>query len=430
MKSGTALVDRVRLLAGDLRQAGVPTGLSNVVDAVTALRQVDLSSEEQVRLALRCTLIKRVEDEALFDSLFAARFAPPVPTPPFREDTADLRDRLVDALAIDDRGLLSALAQEAVQRHGGSDPQRLRHQRHRTMRALRTQTLVHDALRRRRGADGRRDDTTERLDQAEIRDALDHFLASLTGTVAVAMEDIDIATASVVELRRLRHAVRPLARRLAARISRRRHRPRGALDIRRTMRRSLGAGGVPLDPLFRRRQPHRADLWLLCDVSGSVAEFARFTIGLLSAIHDEVPRLRSFLFVDDIVEVTGLLAARTHDVDPFAIVAGAGAPLGGRRSNWGAVVKRFHDDHAAGLTRRSTILLTGDARSHDHDPGAAVLAELVQQTRGVWLLDPEPSTGWSLEETAVADYAAAGVHVLEVRTLAQLSAAIEHIIAG
>ena len=76
---------------------------------------------------------------------------------------------------------------------------------------------------------------------------------------------------------------------------------------------------------------------------------------VLTAVHDEVPRLRSFLFVDDLVEVTALLAARTHEVDPFALVAGAGAPLGGRRSDWGAVLARFREQHGATLTRRSTI---------------------------------------------------------------------------
>jgi uncharacterized protein with von Willebrand factor type A (vWA) domain len=199
--------------------------------------------------------------------------------------------------------------------------------------------------------------------------------------------------------------------------------------VRRTIRRSLAAGGVPLDPTFRRRHPHRADLWLLCDVSGSVAEFARFTIGLLGAVHDEVPRLRSFLFVDDVVEVTGLLAARTHEVDPFALVAGAGAPLGGRQSDWGAALARFRDDHAGDLTRRSTVVITGDARTHGRPPRTDVVADLVRRTRGVWLLDPEPAARWTADDAVVGPYRQAGVHVLEVRTLAHLATAVEHIVA-
>jgi len=440
---GAAIVDQVRRLVDDLRRAGVPTGLTSLVEACRALGHVDLGAREQVRLALRCTLVKRAEDEPVFDALFDARFSPPHRTaPPAGAGGGDdLAARVVAALAADDDAALADLAHEATERHGGFGVAEGSERYHlqRTLRALGARALAGDALRARRQGEGRRDELTESLDRAEVGAALDRFLAALTAATRlrhddvaaslVRIEDVEIVEASMVELRRLRQAVRPLARRLAARIARRRRRPRGALDVRRTIRRSLASGGVPLDPTFRHRHPHRADLWVLCDVSGSVAEYARFTIGLLTAIHDEVPRLRSFLFVDDVVEVTELLRARTHDVDPFAIVAGAGAPLGGRRSDWGAALARFHAEHADALTPRSTIVLSGDARTHDHDPRADVVADLVRRTRGVWLLDPEPAADWATDDAAVADYRRAGVHVLEVRTLTQLATAVEHLIA-
>ena len=112
---------------------------------------------------------------------------------------------------------------------------------------------------------------------------------------------------SALELSELRRVVQPLARQLAARISsHRRLRSTGRLDPRRTVRRSLQAGGVPLDVVMRRRHPHRPELVLLCDVSGSVAEFAQFTFTLVHALHDELRRVRSFAFVDGIAEVTDL----------------------------------------------------------------------------------------------------------------------------
>jgi uncharacterized protein with von Willebrand factor type A (vWA) domain len=456
---GAALVSQVERFGRDLRRAGVATGVTSVVEACSALACVDIGQREQVRLALRCTLVKRAEDEAVFEALFATRFAVRRPAPGARRGVAvgdddDLLDRIVGALAAGDDRQLVELADEAAERHGGfgtadgSD----RYHLQRTLRALRPDTLAHRALVRRRDGVPRRDEATERDDRADVQARLDRFLAALAGATRrrpdrsggaegsdggdladdglpyVRVEDVDIADASVVELRRLRAAVRPLARRLAARIARRRQRPEGTLDVRRTIRRSLAAGGVPLDPTFRRRTPHRADLWLLCDVSGSVAEFARFTIGLLTALHDEVPRLRSFLFVDDLVEVTGLLAARTHEVDPFALVAGAGAPLGGRQSDWGAALARFRDEHGSALTRRSTVVVTGDARTHDRAPRADVVAELVRRTRGVWLLDPEPVVRWAADDAVVADYRRAGAHAIEVRTLGQLATAVEDII--
>lgn len=456
--AGKALLDRVRAFGDDLRRAGVRTELASLVDACTALTHVDVGSRSQLRTALRCTLLDRPDDEPIFDALFEARFPASMspdrhrwsgPSGPRDRTEADdrdavdrLRDRIVAALAEADDAALSVLAREAAERHagfdatGGSD----RYHLQRALRALGLRGLASEALRARR-AGPRRDELTERLDRAEIAAALDRFLAALAGAtrerhrhragdeapppLPVRIEDLDIAEASVVELDQLRRAVRPLARRLAARIARRQRRRRGALDMRRTIRRSLTSGGVPLEPTFRRRVPHRPDLWLLCDVSGSVAEFARFTIGLLSAIHDEVPKLRSFLFVDDIVEVTDLLTTRTHDVDPFALLAGAGAPLGGRRSDWGAVLTRFRDLHGPSLTSRSTVVLTGDARTHDHDPRSDVVAELVRRTRGVWLLDPEPRAEWAVGDAVVPTYRRAGAEVLEVRTLAQLAAAVE-----
>jgi uncharacterized protein with von Willebrand factor type A (vWA) domain len=468
---GEAVFDQVRRLVDDLRRAGVATGVSSVVEACRALAVVDLGSRHQVRTALGCTLLTRAEDEPIFEALFDARFGPRRPDrgtgpgaganggrfAPASErggdhPGADLRDRIVAALAGGDDDALAALAWEAAEQHGGfatatgSD----RYHLQRAMRGLRSGALVPDALRWRRGGP-RRDDLTERLDRAEIAAGLDRFLAALAAAtrataeerrrersgepgawepaLPVRVEDLDIAAASISELEQLRRAVRPLARRLAARIARRQRRARGSLDMRRTIRRSLTSGGVPLDPAFRRRVPHRPDLWLLCDVSGSVAEFARFTIGLLTAIHDEVPRLRSFLFVDDLVEVTGLLARRAYDVDPFALLAGAGTPLGGRRSDWGATLARFRDDHGASLTPRSTVLLTGDARSHARDARPDIVADLARRTRGVWLLDPEPRAEWTVADAAVAAYQQAGARVLEVRTLGQLATAVEQVIA-
>jgi hypothetical protein len=436
MPSPAALIDKVGLLVRDLRQAGVATGVTSVIEGCSALTHVDIGQRDQMRLALRCTLVKRPEDEAVFEALFERRFAVRRPRAP-TAGSGDLPDRIAAALANGDDQQLAALADEAAEHHGGPDGTTAgsdRYRLQRTTRALRPHTLVHAALQQRRDGVPRRDEATERLDRTDLTARLDRFLAELAAATRrdgespyVRVEDLEIAEASVAELRALRLAVRPLARRLAARVARRRPRPDGTLDVRRTLRRSLAAGGVPLDPAFRRRRPHRADLWLLCDVSGSMSEFARFTIGLLSALHDEVPRLRSFLFVDDLTEVTDLLAARSHEIDPFALVTGSGAPLGGHRSDWGAALACFRERHGTELTQRSTIVVTGDARTHDHDPRPHVMADLVRRTRGVWLLNPEPAHRWTTDDAATADYRSAGAHVLEVRTLAQLATAIEHL---
>ncbi|HEV7758900.1 MAG TPA: hypothetical protein VGO78_07920, partial [Acidimicrobiales bacterium] len=179
------LLEQVGGLVDDLRRAGVATGLTSVVEGCTALGHVDVGQREQVRLALRCTLVKRVEDEPVFDALFATRFAlrrAPAAAPADAGGEHDLFDRIVHALAAGDDLRLAELADEAAERHAGSGPAadgRDRYRLQRTLRALRPHTLAPDALRLRRGEVPRRDEATERADRADVGVRLDRFLLAL-----------------------------------------------------------------------------------------------------------------------------------------------------------------------------------------------------------------------------------------------------------
>jgi hypothetical protein len=189
----------------------------------------------------------------------------------------------------------------------------------------------------------------------------------------------------------------------------------------------MTSGGVPFDTAWRRRRPHRPDLWLLCDVSGSVAEFARFTVALLAAAHDEIPRCRTFLFVDEVVEVTNALGDRKHAVDAFALVGSAAVQLAGRRSLWGHALRGFEAEHGRDLGPRSTVVLTGDGRSYGGDSGADVIERLRRATRSVSILVPETRERWGSGDSALPAYAQAGAHLHEVRTVAQLATAISEV---
>ena len=106
----------------------------------------------------------------------------------------------------------------------------------------------------------------------------------------------------------MRREIQPFARRLATRLNRDRTRSsRGPLDFRRTVRASMSSGGVPMETHHRPRRPGRTDLVVLCDVSGSVANFASFTLMLVFALREQFNRVRAFTFVDEIHEVTDRL---------------------------------------------------------------------------------------------------------------------------
>ena len=123
--------------------------------------------------------------------------------------------------------------------------------------------------------------------------------------VRPSIDRLDFTSARKADLAEMRREIYPLARRLATRMARERHaRRRGPLDFRRTVRASISTGGVPLTTHHRPKRPHRIELVVLCDVSGSVASFAQFTLMLVYALHEQFGKVRAFTFVDQVHEVT------------------------------------------------------------------------------------------------------------------------------
>ena len=178
----------------------------------------------------------------------------------------------------------------------------------------------------------------------------------------------------------MRREIHPLARRLATRLNRHHARRRGPLDFRRTVRASVSSGGVPLETHHRPRRPSRSDLVVLCDVSGSVANFANFTLMLVFALREQFNRVRAFTFVDDIHEVTDHFRPGADPVETMASLAASAqyATLWGR-TNYGRAFTRFAELHADALTPKTNLLVLGDARSNYSDLALPALTQLAQR---------------------------------------------------
>jgi uncharacterized protein with von Willebrand factor type A (vWA) domain len=193
------------------------------------------------------------------------------------------------------------------------------------------------------------------------------------------------------------------------------------------MRSSLSTGGVPVDPRFRRRRPGKPELVLLCDVSGSVATFARFTMQLVHAIASQFSRVRTFAFIDGIDEVTRYLGPGSDFVEAMARI-GAQAEivwLDGH-SDYGHAFGAFrHRFMADAVSPRTTVVVTGDARSNYHEPGAEALQELSQRARALFWLNPEPRRYWDTGDSVMSIYGRWCDEVVEVRNLRQLGAFVE-----
>jgi len=198
--------------------------------------------------------------------------------------------------------------------------------------------------------------------------------------------------------------------------------------MRRTLRRSMSSGGVPLDLALRRRHPHRPEILLLCDVSGSVARFAQFTFSLVHALHDELRHVRSFAFVDGVAEVTDLFERAVYDIPVSRLVDRAGVVRSDGHSDYGTVFQRFAQAFLDDVTPRTTVFVLGDARNNHRDPGEAAFEALARRARRMYWLHPEPAATWDTEDAVMATYLPHCDDAFEVRSLRQLGEVIVRLV--
>jgi uncharacterized protein with von Willebrand factor type A (vWA) domain len=456
-----ALLDGIVEFARKLRWLGVDVSIVELTDALRAVRDADLVDRDRLRRLLQITMVKRAADVATFGAAFDLLF--PVSDPgaadgrpadgrPAGDGTEpgldgdplarpDLLDRMVAALRGEQGGGLAPLADEAVTAFAGLGAQPAGSQRYyqyRVMRQLDVSSLLQRAMRldleAAPGPLGRRlaaIEQHERLEdlRAEIAAQLRGRLAaaggaeSSLGQLRDSVLDTDFLRAGPAELAAMRETVRPLARRLAAAARRRRRKhSSGRLDVRRTMRRAVAAGGVPLDPAWRHRHRSRPRLLLLCDVSGSVAEFAKFTLSLMHALHAELPALRSFVFIDGLAEVTDLVESSPGVIDTRLLLSRPGVVRGDGHSDYGAMLRHFLAEHAGGITQDTVLIICGDARTNYRPARPDLLRALHRRVRSIHWLNPEPAGDWDAGDSRMGEYAPDCDTVTEVRTLRQLSA--------
>jgi len=240
-------------------------------------------------------------------------------------------------------------------------------------------------------------------------------------------EDVDFMHASRDEMASLRKALYPLTRKLAARLARkRRHGRKGPLDFRNTVRHSLSYGGVPAEPKFKYPRPAKPELMVVADISGSVAAFARFTLMLVYAIQGQFSKVRSFVFIDGIDEVTDFfkgvedITEAVHRVNTEADVVWVDG-----HSDYGHAFEAFWERYGRDVSAKTTVLLLGDARNNYHAAQSWVVKSMRRKARHVYWLNPEPRSYWNTGDSIVGEY---GIHtdgVYECRNLRQLESFVE-----
>ena len=179
----------------------------------------------------------------------------------------------------------------------------------------------------------------------------------------------------------MHRVVMQLKRRLATQGHETRGRKRHAhVDVRRTMRASLQTGGVPVELRYRPRRPRRPELYVLCDVSTSVTSASVFFLSVLHALHDSFRKMRSFVFVERISEVTDVFEReRSFKAVSDAISKDAGVADVSGYTDYGRVWREFLEQVEDDLHPRATVIVLGDARTNGRDPAAHVFAQVAER---------------------------------------------------
>jgi hypothetical protein len=241
--------------------------------------------------------------------------------------------------------------------------------------------------------------------------------------------DVEFMHASAEELLAMSKAIQPLTRKLATRLAhKRRHQRKGTLDFRSTMRHSLSYGGVPVEPRYKHPAASKPEIWVIADVSGSVAAFARFTLHLVYAISSQFSKVRSFVFIDGIDEVTGIFErSETMTEAVRRVNAEADIVWADGQSDYGHALTVFYERWGHEIGPKASILLLGDARNNYHASQAWVVGELRHRARNVFWLNPEPRSYWGSGDSIIEQYAQHCNGTWECRNLRQLAAFVENL---
>jgi len=479
--SGEPMLDLLSGFIVELRQAGLPVSLTENLDAMEAIKHIPLEDREAFKYALGATLIKSNAHWRAFETVFEVYFSlrgkeyavggkdDPDANPDGDEQDQNQADgqqgaggaggdalspeelaaMLYKALLDGDDAMLRALARQAVKRFAGMEPGRpvgSTYYLYRTLRNLDLDSVLEQLMEQARKDSPdplspleerlEHDEYEHRIDQlkkeveAEIRRRLvaDRGVEAMAKTLRKPLpEDVDFMHASREEMASLRKAIYPLTRKLAVRLARkRRHGRKGPLDFRATMRTSLSYGGVPADPKFKYPRPTKPEIFVIADISGSVASFARFTLHLVYAISNQFSKVRAFVFIDGIDEVTRFfegvedIGDAIHRVNTEADVVWVDG-----HSDYGHAFEVFWNTYGKDVGPKTTVLILGDARNNYHAAQSWVVKEIQHKARHVYWLNPEPRSYWDTGDSIVGEYAIHTDGAYECRNLRQLEAFVE-----
>ena len=458
---------RILEFISDLRRAELRISTSEALDALSAATEIGVETRETFKSALAATLVKEARDLPTFDRIFDLYFLDlqalgaglKKALGPEDPKMRDMLDKLMaeDGLNLDEMTELmlqgeGAEMEMAIRGQGqGAGLERLMYflqigyfsrriydkfdwevierDLSRIMQMLEAQGLDPGQLARIRNYLDLRLEAFRRMIRQHVERELERRAfregEKLTREV---LTDKPLFALSPDEVAQMKAVVARLARKIKDALAlRQRQEEKGRLDSRRTIRQSLQYGGVPMEVRYRRRHREKPKLVTLCDVSDSVRNASRFMLQLVWSLQECFYRVRSYVFVSEIAEVTQ--AFSTYPVDKAIDWALKSSPVDYHcRSDFGYAFSRYVRTELDSLDRKTTILMLGDARNNYNDPQAWALRQIRERVKGIIWLNPEGQWGWGIGDSVMPLYTPSCDVVKECRTVGQLVEVVDQLV--
>jgi uncharacterized protein len=465
--------ERIIEFAGVLRRNGIRVSLSENMDAFRALQLIGIGDPLLFRNALRTTLVKRAGDLKPFDELFDfyflgigqaldavdRRIMEELGLTPeqfqemleqiqrlLKEMEGDLSE-LTKALLSHNRGELERLLKDALEREmENGTPDSFRFTPYTRMAARlqldRAQSEIErfKAMLQMLGEAGEDLQRVMRYLDERMRD-LNRLLRAIIqqeqrkkgfeprdSSQRSSLMDKSFAFYTEDDIRRMNDAVSRLAQRLKNRLSvRRKKATRGRFDVKKTLRKNLQYGGVPFNVQLDRRKKTKPQVMVLCDISDSVLNASRFMLQFVYSIQDLYAKVRSFVFVAEIGEVTKLF--EENDIQTAVEAALKGDVIDVfSHSNFGRAFEQFHKNFFPAVNSKTTILIIGDGRNNYNRSNDWVLREIQQKAKQLIWLNPESRMTWGIGDSEMPRYAPYCHVAEECRSINQLYKIVDLIV--
>ena len=446
--------NRLARFVAVLRSLGLNAGTSELNDAARALAKVDVLNKEQFRLALRATLVKRQRDVRVFDLAFEKFFAPGEVQEQMRRQEAEAvveRERLMEQSQAEIRDgvaqsggdwaggatehlSLTSEQLETYSRLPETEKNRIRNllENYRGNPVNDPSSLIAQVVeasleywryhlnrqetenhthRREPVANYSGDESVDQVVRSVARDLVGEPEESLLERDMLAIKEQEMPAVTIL--------LRKMARRLATGLSRRYRssRKKQSIDIRRTVRGSVRFGGLPLNLHYRGRRVQKPRLILVCDVSASMAAYARLVIQFVYGLSDVVRDIETFIFSEDLERITPKLRQRMGFAATMSAVM-AESTQWGKTTNLAAALRTLAGEYNQVLTRNSYLIVVSDTKTLEPEKSIELLGDIRRRVKGVLWLNTLPRSQWQGIRT-VALFRRE-VRMLESNTLAQL----------